>query len=78
MTTLILLFHPNYGQSNANRALANAAGTLDAVEIVDMYGLYGEGGTIDLDREVARLIAADRLILQFPVMWYAPPPLLNA
>ncbi|MGV6876740.1 NAD(P)H-dependent oxidoreductase [Pseudochelatococcus sp. B33] len=29
-------------------------------------------------REAARLLAADRIVLQFPVQWYSAPPLLKA
>lgn len=75
--TLILMFHPNPPQSKANRALAAAAATLDEVEIVDMQALYPDGA-IDADVEVARLLSADRLVLQFPVQWYSTPALLQA
>jgi putative NADPH-quinone reductase len=75
--TLILLFHPRYAQSRANRALAEAARPLPDVEIADMEALYPDG-RIDADVEVARLIAADCIVFQFPVQWYATPPLLKA
>lgn len=75
--TLILLFHPHFASSRANRALLDAATTLPEVEIVDMQALYTDG-CVDADAEVARLIAADRIVLQFPVQWYSPPPLLKA
>ncbi|MFC7553309.1 NAD(P)H-dependent oxidoreductase [Pseudoroseomonas wenyumeiae] len=41
-----------------------------------MQPLY-PGGAIDVPAEVARLLRARRLVLQFPVQWYAPPPLLQ-
>lgn len=75
--TLILLFHPAFAGSRANRALLDAAATLPGIEIVDMQALYPDG-RVDADAEVARLIAADRIVLQFPVQWYATPPLLKA
>lgn len=75
--TLILLFHPHFAGSRANRALLDAAATLPEVEIVDMQALYPDG-RIDADAEVARLVAADRIVLQFPVQWYSTPPLLKA
>lgn len=75
--TLVLLSHPGYGQSRANRALANAASALPGVEVAHLEGLY-PGGDIDVDAEVARLIAAERVVLQFPVQWYSTPPLLKA
>lgn len=74
--TLILLFHPAYERSRANRALGEAAGLAGAT-IVDMQALYPDG-VIDTDIEAARLIAAERIALQFPVQWYSTPPLLKA
>ena len=76
MRTTILLFHPDYAKSKANRALAEAAKPLDGVEIIDMTALYPDN-QIDLDTEVARMFDADRLVLQFPIQWYSTPPLLK-
>ncbi|MET3892689.1 putative NADPH-quinone reductase [Bosea sp. OAE506] len=75
--TLILLFHPHFADSRANRALIDAAATLPEAEIVDMQALYPDG-RFDADAEVTRLVAADRIVLQFPVQWYSTPPLLKA
>lgn len=75
--TLILMFHPDFAASRANRALHDAAVKLPGVEIVDVAALYPDG-RIDVEAEVARLRCADRLILQFPVQWYSTPPLMKA
>lgn len=75
--TLILLFHPDYRSSRTNRALAKAAASRPGTSVVDMHALYPDG-RIDGDAEVARLLAAERIILQFPVQWYSTPPLLKA
>lgn len=32
----------------------------------------------DGEREAARLLAADRLVFQFPIQWYSTPALLKA
>lgn len=77
MKTLILLFHPDLKRSRTNTALADAARTIAGVEVVDMYALYLDG-RIDAADEVARLLSADRIVLQFPVQWYSTPPLLKA
>ncbi len=74
--TRIMLFHPDLTRSTANAALAEAAWGMPGIKIIDMYGRYGRSG-IDTDREVRELLAADRLVLQFPVHWYAPPALLQ-
>lgn len=78
--TLVLLFHPDLGRSKTNAAMARAATALPGVEVVDMQALYPGG--IDLfrdgEREAARLLAADRIVLQFPLQWYSTPALLKA
>ncbi|MFC0407342.1 NAD(P)H-dependent oxidoreductase [Roseomonas elaeocarpi] len=74
--TLILLCHPDYAASRANKALAGAASALPDVEVVHLDALY-PGGRIDAEAEVARLLAARRIVLQFPVQWYSTPPLLK-
>lgn len=78
--TLILLFHRDLSQSKANAALSAAAAGLPGVEIVDMQALYPYGIDIfrDGEREAARLLGADRIVLQFPIQWYSTPALLKA
>ncbi len=75
--TLILVFHPSLARSKANAALASVATTVPGVQVVDMQALYPDG-VIDTDREVARLLSAERIVLQFPIYWYSTPPLLKA
>jgi putative NADPH-quinone reductase len=77
MKTLILLFHPDFSKSHANRALADAACSVEGVEIIDEGALYPDM-RIDADREIRSLFTADRLVLQFPIQWYSTPPLLKA
>lgn len=78
--TLILLFHPDLAHSKANAALAAAAAKLPDVEVVNMQAIYPDG--IDLSKdgewEALRLLACDRIVLQFPIQWYSTPPLLKA
>ncbi|WHS31730.1 MULTISPECIES: NAD(P)H-dependent oxidoreductase [Brucella/Ochrobactrum group] len=78
--TLILLFHPDLSQSKANATLAGAAAQLPEVDIVDMQTAYPTGIDFykDGEREAQRLLAADRIVLQFPLQWYSTPPLLKA
>ncbi|AQR65848.1 NAD(P)H dehydrogenase [Aquaspirillum sp. LM1] len=76
MHTKILLFHPNLAQSHANAAMARAAQSMPNVEVIDLYGLYANC-PIDVPEEIDRLLSAERIVLQFPVQWYAPPALLK-
>lgn len=77
---LILLFHPDLTRSKANAALARAAAALPAVEVVDMTAACPDGLDLFRDgaREAARLLTAERIVLQFPVQWYSTPTLLKA
>lgn len=78
--TLILLFHRDLAQSKANAALSAAAAGVPGVEVVDMQAFYPDGIDMvrDGEREAARLLAADRVVLQFPIQWYSTPALLKA
>jgi putative NADPH-quinone reductase len=79
--TLILLFHRNLDQSKANAALACAAQCVDTVEVIDMQTRYPDCAIdmfTDGAREAQMLLGADRIVLQFPVQWYATPALLKA
>lgn len=80
MTTLILLFHPDLSRSRANAALAKFAASQPQVEIANMTALYPLGVDMERDgeREAARLLGAERIVLQFPMQWYSTPPLLKA
>lgn len=81
MKTLVLLFHPNLARSKANAALAEAARAVPGVEVVDVQALYPNGQLdmfVDGAVEAQRLLAADRIVLQFPIQWYSIPPLMKA
>lgn len=77
--TQILLFHPDPERSRVNTALARAAVGLHHVAIADMAALYPAGIAMERDsaREAARLLGADRIVLQFPMQWYSTPALLK-
>lgn len=75
--TLILLFHPDIARSRANAALSTAASQIDDVEVFDVQRAY-PNGVIDTDAEVHRLLAVERVVLQYPMQWYATPPILKA
>lgn len=78
--TLILVFHPDLSRSHANAALARAAGTVPGVTVIDMTATRADGGIAfpDAEAQAAMLMAADRIVLQFPLHWYSTPPLLKA
>jgi putative NADPH-quinone reductase len=77
--TQILLFHPDPERSKVNTALVRAASGLHHVAIADMAALYPTGLDMERDgaREAARLLRADRIVIQFPMQWYSTPALLK-
>lgn len=74
--TLILKFHPGYNESRVNAAMTRAVADLDHVETVDMYAIYDHEDDLKAndEAEIARLFAAERLCVQFPVHWFAATP----
>jgi putative NADPH-quinone reductase len=74
--TLILVAHPQLEASRANRALLAAVWWKPGIEIVDLHAGSPEG-RIDVEEQVRLLLAADRIVLQFPMQWYSTPPLLK-
>jgi putative NADPH-quinone reductase len=77
MAIQVLMFHDRSDQSQANRALTKATASLPDPNVVDIWALYPVPLALDLEVEVARLLAVDRLVLQFPVQWYSTPQLLK-
>ncbi|MFD0705392.1 NAD(P)H-dependent oxidoreductase [Alloscardovia venturai] len=76
MKTVVLVFHNDLNSSRANAALAEAARSVDGVEVRDMYALYPDF-KIDIKKEQEVLEGADRIVLQFPMHWYSAPALLQ-
>ncbi len=75
--TLILIFHPDFNNSRANRALADAASLVADTEIFDVQAAYPDN-KINVAAEVERLLGAEQIVLQFPIQWYSAPPILQA
>ena len=76
MTTVLLLAHPDFAASRANRALLTGLNDLPELEVAELYALYPDG-KIDAAVERERPLRANRLVLQFPLQWYSTPPLLK-
>lgn len=76
MQTAVILSHPNFEASTANRALTHAVRDLPNVGIAHLEALYPDG-RIDTEAETQRLLGAERIVLQFPMYWYSTPPLMK-
>ena len=73
---LVLFAHPSLDRSEVNRPLADAAARLPNTEVVDLYAEYPTFH-IDVDREQARLVAADVVVFLHPLYWYSTPAILK-
>ena len=73
---LLVLAHPAYERSRANRALFDSVGVPQGVTLHDLYEHYPDF-MIDVRREQSLLTAHATIALQFPLYWYAMPALLK-
>lgn len=73
---LLYYVHPGQNHSQAGAALWAAAKAVDGITRVDLYGEYPRFH-ISIEKEQARLLDHDVIVLQYPVFWYATPALLK-
>ena len=73
---LVLHAHPDPARSAVNAALADAAGGIEGVTLVDLYRDYPRF-KIDVDAEQARLAEHEIVVFLCPFHWYSVPALLK-
>lgn len=74
---LVVSGHPRLdGDSVANKAIVGELEKLDGYEVDRLDALY-PGFDIDVEAEQAKLVAADVVVLQYPVFWYGMPALMQ-
>lgn len=73
---LVLLAHPKYEKSRANKVLLNAVASLPGLTVRDLYELYPDFN-IDPAAEQAVLLEHDIVVWHHPIYWYSCPPLLK-
>lgn len=77
MKILHLVFHPDLASSRVNRAWRERIVESGKVATSrDMYADYPDF-RIDVEKEQELLLEHDRIVMQFPMYWYATPPLLK-
>jgi glutathione-regulated potassium-efflux system ancillary protein KefG len=69
---LILLAHPTFSGSKANKTLIEAVKTISGVKIVDLYQQAFDAAFFE--KEVS---ASKALVFQFPLYWASAPSQLN-
>jgi glutathione-regulated potassium-efflux system ancillary protein KefG len=69
---LVLLVHPNFSASKANKALVDAVSGLSGVKVIDMYA---EPFTLETYKQP--VTEASTLVFQFPFHWLSAPSQLK-
>lgn len=73
---VVMLAHPRFEKSRANKALLDAARSIPSLIVHDLYELYPDFN-IDTARE-QDLLARHRIIVwQYPLYMYSPPAILK-
>ena len=74
---LLVLNHPNFKESFANKIVVDKLKTLmPDIEIDHIDALYPDG-KIDVKAEQEKLLRNDTIVFQFPMYWYKCPYLLS-
>ena len=74
---LLVLCHPNYKDSFANKIVVDKLKTLvPDMEIDNIHELYPDG-KIDVKAEQEKLLKADTIVFQFPMYWFKSPYFLS-
>ncbi|MFT2798981.1 NAD(P)H-dependent oxidoreductase [Serratia sp. N21D137] len=76
MKNLIILAHPDINNSNYNRYILNEVKGVPGTKVNNIYSLY-KNFKIDAESEKKDLLSAERIIFQFPLLWYGEPSLLK-
>lgn len=82
MKVLVVLGHNNYNQSVQNKKLIEQLANLDNVTVLNLWERYAAQGfqltEEQVRADVERVLAADRIVFQFPLHWYNVPWCLKA
>ncbi|QHE85983.1 NAD(P)H-dependent oxidoreductase [Hydrogenophaga sp. BPS33] len=73
---LVVLAHPNLGCSRLNAAMLAPLRARGSADVLDLVA-ESPNGDWDIAQHQQRLVAADRIVLQFPLTWYSAPPVLS-
>ncbi|REK74686.1 NAD(P)H-dependent oxidoreductase [Paenibacillus paeoniae] len=77
MSTLIIVTHPNMGDSIVHKKWVEELKKYpEKYTVRDLYNEYPDGN-IDVAREQTLIEEHDDLVLQFPIYWFNCPPLLK-
>ena len=74
MKTIIIVGHPNFKASRANKRLVEEAQKYQEITIHNLNEAYPDE-KFDIELEKNLLSEHDRIVLQYPVYWYSMPAL---
>lgn len=74
---LVVSGHPELASSVANRTILEELGKLLPEAEIDRLDTLYPDFKVDVAAEQAKLVAADTVILQLPIMWYSFPALMH-
>jgi glutathione-regulated potassium-efflux system ancillary protein KefF len=74
--TVIIIGHPSYDRSLANKTIIDNLPVHKNIEIRNLISLYPDY-KIDVKKEQDALLRADLIVLQFPFYWYNLPAILK-
>jgi putative NADPH-quinone reductase len=76
MKSLIIVGHPKYNNSIANRTIVQNLSSIKNIEISNIIELY-PNYKININAEQKKLIEADLIVFQFPIYWASMPAILK-
>ena len=71
--TIMIVGHPYWNDSVANKAIVEEFLRLNPDTVVSNLAELYPDGKIDVKAEQEKLLGADNIVLQFPIMWYSCP-----
>jgi glutathione-regulated potassium-efflux system ancillary protein KefG len=73
---LVIVAHPNFDKSRVNASLISRLKGRKDITVHNLYSKY-ENFQINTEKEITLLKKYDKIVIQFPMMWYSAPPLLK-
>lgn len=74
---LMIVGHPYWQYSAANKTIVGEFSSQCPDAVIDNLGVEYPDFKIDVEAEKKKVIDADIIVLQFPMMWYSAPSILH-
>ena len=77
MNVLVIYSHTYHSRSYAGKAILEVLEAQPGITVRNLEELYPDNSPIDIAAEQAALVAADIIVFQHPLFWFATPALLK-